>query len=109
MDMQVTIHEAFSMLKAKKVSSVELTGSYLERIERLEKQVHALVTVTGEYALEQARKADELIAKGKTNSLTGIPIVIKDNMCTRGIRTTCSSRMLGNFVPPYDAAVVEIL
>jgi aspartyl-tRNA(Asn)/glutamyl-tRNA(Gln) amidotransferase subunit A len=105
--MQVTIHEASRMLGQKQVSSVELTKDYLERIERLEPKVHALVTVTGELALEQARRADELISAGKAGPLTGIPVVIKDNMCTRGIKTTCSSKMLENFVPPYDATVVE--
>ncbi len=105
--MQVTIHEASQLLKDKKLSSVELTKAYLERIRQVESKVHALVTVTDDLALEQARRADELVAAGDTNPLTGIPIVIKDNMCTKGIRTTCSSKMLENFVPPYDAAVVE--
>ena len=105
--MQVTIHEASRLLKDKQVSSVEITKEYLERIDSLEKKVHALVSVTNELALEQAKKADEHIAAGQAGPLTGIPIVIKDNMCTRGVRTTCSSKMLENFVPPYNAAVVE--
>ncbi len=108
-NMQLTIHEASRLLKEKKISSVELTRDYLERIRQVEPKVHALVTVTDELALEQARQADELIAAGKASPLTGIPIVIKDVMCTRGIRTTCSSKMLENFVPPYDATVVEKL
>ena len=107
--MQVTIHEANKLLREKKISSVELTKDYLERIRQVESKVHAFVTVTDELALEQARKADGLIAGGKAGPLTGIPIVIKDNMCTRGIKTTCSSKMLQNFVPPYDATVVEKL
>jgi aspartyl-tRNA(Asn)/glutamyl-tRNA(Gln) amidotransferase subunit A len=105
--MQVTIHEASQLLKDRKITSVELTRKYLERIEKVEPSMHALVTVTGELALEQAKKADELIAAGKGNVLTGIPVVIKDNMCTRGVKTTCSSKMLETFVPPYDATVVE--
>lgn len=105
--MQVTIHEAARLLGEKQVSSLELTKEYLGRIDRFEIELHALVTVTGELALEQAKKADELIARGEAGLLTGVPIVIKDNMCTRGTRTTCSARMLENFVPPYDAAVVE--
>ncbi|MDP3880344.1 MAG: Asp-tRNA(Asn)/Glu-tRNA(Gln) amidotransferase subunit GatA [Dehalococcoidales bacterium] len=105
----LTIHEAHRLLKEKHLSSVELTRSYLERIRQVEPQVKALVTVTDELALKQAEAADKLIAAGKITPLTGIPAVIKDNMCTRGVRTTCSSRMLENFVPPYDATVVERL
>ena len=107
--MQVTISETSKLLKDKKISSVELTSEYLERIGVAEPKVQALVTVTKEQALEQAKKADETIAAGKAGPLTGIPVVIKDNMCTRGVRTTCSSKMLENFVPPYDATVVEKL
>ncbi len=107
--MQLTIHEAQKLLQAKKISSVELTKGYLERVKQVEPEVSALVTVTEELALERARKADEAIAAGKAGPVTGIPIVIKDNMCTRGVKTTCSSKMLENFVPPYNAAVVEKL
>ncbi len=88
---------------------MELTKACLERIRRVEPKVHALVTITDELALKQAQKADELIAAGDTNPLTGIPVLIKDNICTKGIPTTCSSKMLKNFVPPYDATVVERL
>ncbi|HEY31644.1 MAG TPA: Asp-tRNA(Asn)/Glu-tRNA(Gln) amidotransferase subunit GatA [Dehalococcoidia bacterium] len=106
---QLTIHEAHKLLEEKQVSSVELTKVCLDRIQQVEPKVGAIVTVTEELALEQARKADELIADGDVNPLTGIPALIKDVMCTRGVRTTCSSKMLENFVPPYDAAVVEKL
>jgi len=106
---QLTIHQAHKLLRTKQLSSVELTKASLERIRQVEPKVQALVTVTEELALKQAQKADELIATGDINPLTGIPIVIKDNMCTKGIRTTCSSKMLENFVPPYDATVVEKL
>ncbi len=106
---QLTIHEAHRLLKTRQLSSVELTRACLERIQQVEPRVHALVTITGELALKQAQKADELIAAGDTNPLTGIPVLIKDVICTKGIRTTCSSKMLENFVPPYDATVVERL
>ncbi len=105
----MTIHEAHRLLKTGQISSVELTEACLERIRQVEDRVHAIVTVTDELALEQARKADELIAAGDTNPLNGIPALIKDNMCTRGIPTTCSSKMLENFLPPYNATVVERL
>ena len=106
---QMTIHQAHELLKTRQLSSAELTESYLERIRQVESNVKALVTVTDELAREQAKRADGLLASGEVNPLTGIPMVIKDNMCTRGINTTCSSRMLENFVPPYDATVVEKL
>jgi aspartyl-tRNA(Asn)/glutamyl-tRNA(Gln) amidotransferase subunit A len=86
-----------------------LTKACLERIQEIEPKVHALVTITNKLALSQAEKADQLIAGGDIHPLTGIPVIIKDNMCTKGIPTTCSSRMLQNFVPPYDATVVEKL
>jgi aspartyl-tRNA(Asn)/glutamyl-tRNA(Gln) amidotransferase subunit A len=105
----LTIHEAHRRLKSKHLSAVELTKACLERIHQVEPEVRALVTVTDDLALRQAQKADELMANGDTNPLTGIPVLIKDNMCTRGIRTTCSSKMLENFVPPYNATVVEKL
>ncbi len=105
----LTIHEAHRLLVSRQLSSVELTKATLERIHQVEPKVRAFVTVTEELALKQAEKADELLAAGNSNPLTGIPVLIKDNMCTRGITTTCSSRMLENFVPPYDATVVEKL
>jgi aspartyl-tRNA(Asn)/glutamyl-tRNA(Gln) amidotransferase subunit A len=106
---QLTIHEAHQLLKTRQLSSVELTRACLERIQQIEPKVHALVTLTDELAHQQAQEADKVIATGSMNPLTGIPALIKDNMCTKGIRTTCSSRMLENFVPPYDATVIEKL
>jgi aspartyl-tRNA(Asn)/glutamyl-tRNA(Gln) amidotransferase subunit A len=107
---QLTIHEAHELLKGRKISSVELTKACFERIHRVDSEVHAFVTVTEAQALKQAQKADEIIANSNPiHSLTGVPALIKDVICTRGIRTTCSSRMLENFVPPYDATVIERL
>jgi aspartyl-tRNA(Asn)/glutamyl-tRNA(Gln) amidotransferase subunit A len=107
--MPLTIHEAHRLLKDKKVSSIELTKAFLERIKKIDPKVKAFVTVTEEIALEQARRADEAIAVGKAGPLTGIPLAIKDVICTKGVRTTCSSKMLENFVPPYNATVMEKL
>jgi len=106
---RLTIHEAHQLLKDKKLSSVELTKACLKRVKEVEPKVKALVTMTGEAALKQAEKADKRIAKGDINPLTGVPVVIKDVLCTKGVRTTCSSKMLENFIPPYDATVVEKL
>jgi aspartyl-tRNA(Asn)/glutamyl-tRNA(Gln) amidotransferase subunit A len=107
--MQMTIHEAHELLKAKKISAVELTKNYLDRIQQVEPKVKAFVTVTADIAMEKARQADAVIAAGKMVPMTGIPIAIKDNMCTIGTKTSCSSKMLENFVPPYNATVVEKL
>ena len=105
----LTVHEAHELLKAKIISSAELTQACFDRVKKVESKVRAIVTVTEEVALQKAREADELIAQGKISPLTGIPTLIKDNMCTRGIRTTCSSKMLETFVPPYNATVIEKL
>jgi len=109
MNEQLTIHEAHGLLKAKKLSSVELTKACLERIKEVEPKLKALVSTTEELAISQAQKADQRIAKGDIGPLTGIPVVLKDVLCTRGIKTTCSSKMLENFIPPYDATAVEKL
>ena len=104
-----TIHEYAELLKQRKLSSVELTKQYLARIEKADAQIGSYITVCPDEALAAAGKADERIARGEATLLTGIPVGIKDNICTEGITTTCASKMLYNFVPPYDATVTKRL
>ena len=96
-------------LRANEFSSVELTRVLLERIETHQPQLNALISVTGPSAMQAAAVADGLLARGGGGPLTGIPLVHKDIFCTEGVRTTCGSRMLDNFVAPYDATVVAKL
>ena len=108
--LQYSIREISEKLRKKEISSVELTQKSLERIQKTEPQAEAFLTVCEEHALEQAKRADEALASGSANSvLTGIPMAVKDNICTKGIRTTCASKMLEHFIPPYDASVMERL
>ena len=104
-----SILELRQMLDDKEISSSELTKYYLNRINQIDGQVESYITVCEEEALKAADLADVRIARGETSALTGIPISIKDNMCTKGVRTTCGSRMLENFVPPYNATAINKL
>ncbi|MEJ2618864.1 MAG: Asp-tRNA(Asn)/Glu-tRNA(Gln) amidotransferase subunit GatA [Candidatus Thiodiazotropha sp.] len=104
-----TIVELAAGLKAGEFSSVELTSHFLERIERLDGNINAFITVTAEQALAAAAAADEKLKAGDADPLTGIPIVQKDIFCTQGVKTSCGSRMLDNFISPYDATVVTKL
>lgn len=107
---QLTAEKLSELLAKKECSSVELTQSVLDRIQKKDPEIGAYLTVSGEEALKKAAEVDEKRGKGETLSpLAGIPMGIKDNICTRGIRTTCASRILENFVPPYDAFVMEKL
>ena len=105
----ITIREARALLDSRQVSAVELTRAALERVDDVDDRVRAFVTVTESLAMEQAREADRRIAAGDVRALTGVPMQLKDNMATRGVATTCSSRMLEGFVPPYDATATRRL
>ena len=105
----LTIENARNLLDSREITSLELTESYIKRIENTETDINAFVTISKESAINDAKNADILIDSGEQNLLTGIPLQLKDNLCTRGIRTTCSSKMLENFIPPYDAFVTEAL
>ena len=106
---ELTIGQARVALDEGKLSSRELTGSCLDRIKDVDEAIHSFITVTEEEALKQADEADKQIKKGSVEPLCGIPFSMKDLLCTRGVKTTCGSKILENFVPPYDATVVEKL
>jgi len=106
----LTIHELGERFRRRELTPSEATRAYLERIEALDPQVRAFLTITREQALRQAAEADARFGAGRPRSpLDGVPIALKDVLCTRGIRTTCGSRILESFIPPYDATVVARL
>ncbi len=106
---ELTAHEAQAGLRAREFSAVELTESVLARVDAVEDRVNAYITRTDEVAREQAREADARFAAGTATPLTGIPFAVKDLIVTKGVRTTAGSRMLADFVPPYDSHVYEQL
>ena len=105
----LTIREAHRLLSRREISSVELTRACLERIESVEDRVGAFLAITPDLAMEQAEKADRSLSSNGGGPLTGIPVQVKDVMCTRGIPTTCGSRMLEDYVPVYDSTAVARL
>ncbi len=105
----LSIHELQARLAVGEVSSLEATQAVLARIDQVEAKVGAYTTLDRDGALAQAADADQRRAGGETGALLGVPLALKDIVCTRGLRTTCGSKMLENFVPPYDAAAVEKL
>ena len=107
---ELTVHEIQEKLKNKELTVTDITKAYVDRINEKEKDVEAFVTTLTDEALEQAKDIQAKINAGEiSGDFAGIPIGIKDNMCTKGVRTTCSSKMLENFIAPYDATVVEKL
>ena len=106
----LTVHELQEKIKNKELSITEITKAYLDRINAKEKDVNAFVTVLADEALKNAKEIEEKVNNGEINSeLAGIPIGIKDNICTKGVKTTCGSKMLENFVAPYDATITKKL
>lgn len=107
---QMTIEDIQQGYRQGSLRVKEVVEAYLERIDRLEDKVGAFITLCGETALKEAEEMDERLARGEDlGPLGGIPVAVKDNICTQGIKTTCASRMLEDFVPPYDATVVQKL
>lgn len=102
-----SVKEMADALSSKKISSVELTQMFLDRIQKLNPTLNAFITVCPERALEDAKRADARIAAGEKGGLLGIPLAHKDLFCTNGVLTTCASKMLFNFKAPYDANIVE--
>lgn len=97
------------MLDKKEISAVELTQRYLDNIEKKDKSLNSYITVCAENALEDAKRAQNTIDSGSSTAFTGLPISVKDNICTLGVKTTCASHMLEDFIPPYDATAMEKL
>jgi aspartyl-tRNA(Asn)/glutamyl-tRNA(Gln) amidotransferase subunit A len=106
---ELTIHELKDKIKKREISAREVADDVFKRIDAVEGKVHSYITLMREPAYEAAERADRDIREGKINALTGIPVALKDIMCTRGVKTTCGSHILHNFIPPYDATVVKKL
>lgn len=105
----MTVKELSAALSAGELSSADITKSYLDAIKERDEKINGYITVTAENALASAAKADEARRNGAVSPILGIPAAIKDNICTKGVRTTCASKMLEKFVPPYNATVMDKL
>ena len=103
------ISQLRSMLDNKEISATELADAFIGRIKKYDSKLQSFITVTEEKALKDAENAQKVINSGNASGLCGIPLAVKDNICTDGIRTTCSSKILENFIPPYNATVIEKL
>jgi aspartyl-tRNA(Asn)/glutamyl-tRNA(Gln) amidotransferase subunit A len=106
---ELTISEAHNLLKKKEITSRELTRGVFDRIAAVEGKVDAFISLSEELAMAQAEHADSVIAGGQCSPLTGIPLGVKDLICTRNLPTTCGSNILEGFLPPYDATVIRKL
>ncbi len=106
---ELTVTQAVAGLRARDFSAVELTQAYLDRIDRLDGTIGAYITVTPELALQQARQADEALARGEAGPLAGVPLAVKDVLSTRDIETTCASRILKGYIPPFTATAIQRL
>lgn len=104
---RLTIHEAHELLTKREITSVELTTAVFDRIEEVEERTGAYITLVRDRAMAEASDADEIIRKGNGGPLTGIPIAVKDVLCTEGIRTTCGSKILENFIPQFSSPIVR--
>ncbi|MGN0144514.1 MAG: Asp-tRNA(Asn)/Glu-tRNA(Gln) amidotransferase subunit GatA [Clostridium sp.] len=108
--MKLTLKEMVSKIKSRELSSEEVVSSYLKNVLEKEPEVNAFLTIMADEAIEKAKEIDKRIAAGEElGALAGIPIAVKDNICTEGVNTTCASKMLEDFIPPYDATVVKKL
>lgn len=103
------IRDMRKALDSREISAKELADGFISNIKKNDDKIESFITVTEELAAKQAEKAQEVINKGEAKALTGIPLAIKDNICTEGVRTTCASKILENFIPPYNATVMEKL
>ena len=107
---RLTAHAAAEKIRRQEIKAEELVHTVLDRIEKVEDTINAFVTINDADALNRAKEIDSKIARGeKLGKLAGLPIAVKDNICTKGLRTTCSSKILENYIPPYNATVVEKL
>lgn len=107
---ELTVHELQEKIKSKELTITEITKAYVDRINEKEKDIQAFITTLADEAMKQAEEIQTKKEKGEiTGDFAGIPIGIKDNLCTKGVKTTCASKMLENFVAPYNATVVEKL
>ncbi len=107
---ELTVHELQEKLKNKELTITDITKAYVDRINEKEKDVQAFVTLLTDESVEKAKNIQKKVENGEiSGNFAGIPIGIKDNLCTKGVKTTCSSKMLENFVAPYSATVVEKL